>query len=322
MPFFKPRLRAKAKLFIAKATSSRAKAKAEARLAHLTPEERLAKAKADLANARADQDAKLAEERAEFDQKNIDFRLVSAEKLAAIRAYTDEHIAVSRKYIAENIDILEAAGAEVGTLIGIRGNERRALIDAEHQANLERYDTKHQANLDAIKLDGIAYQSAIAACHETTIYNLYVSKTHNKRVWREFKAEVRGKQDASSSTDSELFQNAPLITNTLSDLSRITMTNFNHIQMGMPVADVVAILGDKGNIRTYDDIKAAPTWEKSWKKVPAFDASIELRIWLASVPPPPDETLPYVNGLAITVVFRDGVVVEKSQYDLKRNKQS
>ena len=304
MPFFKPRLRAKAKLFIAKATSSRAKAKAEARLAHLTPEEKLA-------HERAEQDAELAEERAEFDQKNIDFRLVSAEKLAAIRTYTDEHIARARQYIAENIDIADAYKSEAQTLITIRGNERRALIDAERDAKL-----------DAIKLDGIAYQSAIAACHETTIYNLYVSKTHNKRVWREFKTEVRGKQDASSPTDSELFQNAPLITNTLSDLSRITMTNFNHIQMGMSLADVVAILGDEGNIRTYDDIKAAPTWEKSWKKVPAFDSSIELRIWLASVPPPPEETLPYVNGLAITVVFRDGIVVEKSQYDLKRNKQS
>ena len=320
MPFFKTKSKARSKL---------------------PPEERLVQ-------VRTEHDAQLAKDRAKFDRKNVGFRKVSAAKLAEIRTDTDEHIERIRDLVVQDYPIELASGVEAHACIIVRFDEQRAIIDAEYEQRRTARSAKYEQRRTARSVKSIITQATLGASSEAGAHDHHLIRQHNKAVFKEWLHEVRDIKDdliienrrveaqnrlqhdsfngkiiempdfsqRGSIPDDEDLQGPPPVNYHFSDVSRFTMDNFNLIENGMSLADITHLLGDEGNLKTYDYLQRYP------EMVPFEEAleSLEVRIWMASVPPQPTEKNPIkglIQNITIGILFRDGVVVAKYQYGLR-----
>ena len=300
---------------------------------------------------RAKYDKKNRDYRLVSKEKLDEIRAYADEHIARIRALGDNEDSPNVEHYEQSTN------DEIGATNFVISEERRKLADARAQKREALTAARHSerealtaARHDALKIERIAHSTVLTVHSKMNRYDLYLIDNHNKGVWNEWKDEVREiKQDftaenqrislerdiklghtvdpssttpqnvpISKSINTDVQEDGPPVINySFSDLSRITLTNFNQINNGMAFANVVALLGDEGNIGTYED-----TIKSRLAKPSDFDGSFDLRFWVASVPPNPNKEQKVkgmINGIVLSVIFRDGVVIDKSQRYLKLN---
>jgi len=289
---------------------------------NLPPEEKLKQAR-EITNGY------LQKDRAKFDMKNVDFSRVPADTVAKIRHETDEHIKRSRDYIAQNFDIEDAYEYELATVITIIGNENRAINAAT-------------VNFGSQKSAGrVAARSATrVAMRASYKYDMALLNTHNRDILNEVWDDIRGiKRDfiaenkrISAEYHSKRVEECPFLNDetisipsveqfdpkkptfnySLSELSLLTLENFDKVQEDMSLSEVFDILGPTKNTRIFDSDIGSYKWN--------IDDEIETYTWIASRPPKPSERIKVVGLLetiACSVSFLDRVVVGKTHEALK-----
>ena len=334
----------------------------------LTPEEKLAQ-------ARAKNDTDLANRRAKFDAKNIDYQRLSETKLNEIRANTDARIEQSRIDIAENIDIENAWRIEQSTVFKIISDEDIAVITAKNEENSARITAKNEENSARSHLKLITRASARAVTLSSLAHDIALIHSHNRGTFKEVGADMiaikndfidanrrisaenrlRGSSMAMEAAELHEFdefdtdllqeeldlleneaydenQGIPEFPYPLSDHSFITPNNFDKIQEGMTLDEVVAILGPDGYQFTQDEVlalfdsdrKTINALSQASKK--AYKRDLDVHVWAASFPSykthQKEKVKGLINAASISVVFRDGIVVGKGDSGVKRNQSN
>ena len=187
---------------------------------------------------------------------------------------------------------------------------------------------KPKPTLHADLIDIIARYAGSTVFRAALNYDGDLIDAFNRGVWHEVKDDLRSgirSRDIRFSLDIPPFDKY-----LLSDLSLITKRSFKYIKNGMPLDEIVTLLGPEGNIFTQDDIIALfDTTKITSKQKHKYKRDLDVRVWLASVPTrisprrgEENERMrkALINPTTISVVFWDGVVVSKHQFGLKKNK--
>ena len=273
-----------------------------------------------------------------------------------LRLKTEQNPDLEQIRINEALATIDILGIERRTLMRAETEERNRIRDAESaelnrrlDAQLEENDRIREARLEAHKRRSkeeydlyltekpskLAQRVANKATSQFLHRNLALIKAHNRRILGEVKDDIIGIKndfieenrriskenqlkrletefgDLPAPEDIQIRENPKEVTNkkskeipeitlTFSDPLFLTFDNFNKIYEGMPLADVIALFDAEGNVYTYPN-------------------NVEGRVWIGAVV---DECK--VKGLllefAISVVFRDGLVIAKHEAGVKKNK--
>ena len=292
---------------------------------NLPPEEKLKQ-------ARKITNGYLHRDRAEFDKKNVDFSRVPADTVVKIRHETDEHIKRSRDYIAQNVDIELHHEAELATVITIIGNENRALNAARTKSDLQK-SAGRVAAIEATRIvmkASYRYDMVLINTHNRDILNEVIDDirgikrdfiAENRRISAEYRSKrldecsfLESEETDVLSNDDTSNQTNPEFSFSLSELSLLTLENFDQIQNGMNLSEVFDILGSTENNKLFNSNSDVGFYK--W----TIDDEIETYTWIASRPPKPSERVKIVGLLetiACSVSFCDGVAVGKAHEALK-----
>ena len=190
----------------------------------------------------------------------------------------------------------------------------------------KQVESKSKTDIDLIDL--IARYANSKIFRAALNYDGDLISTFNRGVWHEVKYDLRSRirsRDIRFSLDI-----LPFDKHLLSDLSLITKHSFKYIKIGMPLDEIITLLGSEGNIFTQDEIiELFDTTKMTSKRKHEYKRDLDVRVWMASVPSnisprkgKENERMrkALINPITISVVFRDGVVVSKNQFELKKNK--
>ena len=278
---------------------------------------------------------RLAKARDKFDVKNAKKQLIGEYRLQEIRDTTDIQIESKRIEIAENYDIKHHPDLEFTTMTTHIANETIAVNHAIKEANFARLDAKYEESRDASRIRLLALKAATRTTKLAFTRNLYLINAHNRGVWNEFKDTIHGIDSQIDNTSEMLLQDppgTPKFNYALSDPSLITQDNFDKIHEGMPLSEVVALLGSDGNILSQDDIVSLFgdnatvsgnlrfVRESIQRNERDYNRDLDVRVWTAPLPEQKSKTAGLMNVVALSVIFRDNAVVGKYGDDLKKNR--